>query len=731
MSNQLVYAFGPFRLIPKEHKLLCNDRPISLTPRTFDLLVVLVENSGHMLEKEELLKLVWKSTFVEEGTLTRSISTLRKVFTEENESFQYIETIPKRGYRFVVEVRSSNGKTASALENPEIHRSEGVAVSGSISDLAGQKSLEVEQPIRPWWQHRYKTAVWASVPILIGLMTLAVRHIPRSIDHFRAVASARLTDSGKVYTAALSPDGKYLAYVLFGDSEEVQMSTWIRQLATRTDLQIVPAASVLYKGIRFSPDGNFLYYVTDDLVGHSSLFQVPTFGGPPRKLLDNVISSAGVSPDGSKLAFVRQNHSLHQAELIIADADGTHDQVLATRKISGSLRSPVWSPDGKLIACISQVTDSAGPRVTVVGFETANGQEKQILPADWSMISQLAWLNDGSGLVMTAMPHGSKVSQLWMIRMPGGETQNITNDLTDYTGVSLDSSSKKLVTVQTSVISGMWVQNMQDSTLPGRQVSMGALDGFHGLSWTSSGKVVYTAGEKGEWQIWSINEDGSDRHQLTFGPGSNDAVSACRNGQYLVFLSTRSGGQHIWRTNADGTDPVQLTHGMDEESPRCSPDGQWIVYTSSLSGKPWLWKVPLRGGEPVQLTNYNAASFSSSWPAISPDGKLIAFRFVDQQKKSGGVAVISFDGGPILKTYELGYSPVRWSPDSKALAYVKTQGNVDNLWVQPLDGSPSRQITHFDALQVFNFDWSSDGKRLACARGLVNNNVLELRDSSH
>jgi Tol biopolymer transport system component/DNA-binding winged helix-turn-helix (wHTH) protein len=728
MFDQRKYRFGPFQLIPGEQKLLHNGQPVSLTPRVFDLLVVLVENSGHMLEKEELLKQVWKTTFVEEGTVTRSISTLRRTFAELDGSRQYIETIPTRGYRFVAEVTAAN-------DADQIGSAQEVAVPGPASSeqngpASGVANIARPSPASPVRSRLRRYAAVGSVFILsfiIIVSIIALRSSGAKAIHFKAVEAARLTESGKIYTAALSPDGKYMAYVVFASDQDVQMSTWIRQLSTHTDLQVVPVQPVLYKGIRFSPDGSFIYYVTDDLAGHSSIFQVSALGGFPRKLVDHVSSSVGFSPDGGKITFVIQDAAHLQLEVVVADADGSNPRVLATKKLPATLRSPVWSPDGKLIACISELSDSGGRRVTILGFDTANGSEKRLLPGDWSLISQIAWLGDGSGLVMTAMARGSNISHIWMVHLPDGEATNITRDVTDYTGVSLDSSSTRLVTVQTAVASGMWVMDPQNSSTPGAQVSRGALDGMHGVSWNPSGQLLYAAGEKGEWQIWSINEDGSNRRQLTFGPDSNYSVSACRNGQYIVFISNRGGGKHIWRMNADGTDPVQLTHGVDEETPRCSPDGKSVVYTAYASGQPRLWKMPTAGGEPVQMSD-SAAVLSSTWPAISPDGKLIAFRSVDPKTRSAGVAVIPFAGGPPLKVLQLGYTPVRWSPDSKSLTYVQSQGNVDNLWSQPVDGGPPMQTTHFDALQIFNFDWSADGQRLALARGLVNTDVIELKD---
>ncbi|HEV2667728.1 MAG TPA: winged helix-turn-helix domain-containing protein, partial [Blastocatellia bacterium] len=131
------YEFGPFRLDTAERLLLRNGEEVSLTPKVFDLLLVLVENGGHILEKDELMKAIWPDAVVEEANLTRNISTLRKALGESQDARQYIETIPWRGYRFVASVREiTNNNTETAMTTPS---------SPSILNEAGEPAAQIAE----------------------------------------------------------------------------------------------------------------------------------------------------------------------------------------------------------------------------------------------------------------------------------------------------------------------------------------------------------------------------------------------------------------------------------------------------------------------------------------------------------------------------------------------------------------------------------------------------------
>jgi Tol biopolymer transport system component len=210
---------------------------------------------------------------------------------------------------------------------------------------------------------------------------------------------------------------------------------------------------------------------------------------------------------------------------------------------------------------------------------------------------------------------------------------------------------------------------------------------------------------------------------LTVDARDNGNPSVSPDGRYIVFASNRTGNRCVWRMDIDGSNPKQLTFGIDARSPEITPDGQWVVYSDVASGKLTLWKVSIGGGNQVQLIDYTSRA-----PAVSPDGKQIAFLALDEQAtpKRWRNAIIRVDGGPPIKVFDLA-TRVRWTLDGRALTYVGTRDGVSNIWAQSLDGSPPKQLTNFTTDQIFAYAWSRDGKQLACARGNQNSDVVLIK----
>ena len=183
----------------------------------------------------------------------------------------------------------------------------------------------------------------------------------------------------------------------------------------------------------------------------------------------------------------------------------------------------------------------------------------------------------------------------------------------------------------------------------------------------------------------------------------------------------------------DSGEQKQLTQGTEIDSqPDCTPDGQWVVFRSLRQGKSTFWKVPLGGGTPEQLSDK-----SSTWAAISPDGKLVALRYFDDQANANKIAVIPFAGGEPIKRLEVsvGFRDVGlgWTADSRAIVYADARGdgdsNADNIWSAPLDGSTAKQLTNFNSGLIFAFQVSRDGKQIALSRGSQTDDVILLRDT--
>lgn len=540
----------------------------------------------------------------------------------------------------------------------------------------------------------------------------------------------RLTTTGKTAVAAISPDGKIVAYIA---NEAGQRSLWVRQVATTRNLQIVPPSEVNYSGVTLSPDGNYVYYV----IGPPNkavreLYQVSVLGGTPKKILTDIDSPVTFSPDGKQIAFRRGVPEKAEWSLIVAGADGTGERTLATRKSPEFYELAAWSPDGKSIA-VSAGNNAAGKEMTVIAVNVEDGTESPLTSEKWLGVGQIAWLADGSGLVMNAVDKDSRISQLWQLSYPEGTAKRLTNDLNNYVGISLASQTGDLITIRYDQSSNIWItptatqpqtralrNGIAIDTSQARQITSGASKYFGG-SWTPDGQIVFASDVSGRHDLWVMDQDGANQKQLTADAGDNFQPVVSPDGSSVVFVSDRKDVRHnLWRMDIDGNNTRQLTSGHYDRNPTFSPDGKWIIYASMGVSQPNLWRVSTDGGEAVKLTDKFAIA-----PQVSPDGKLIACYYWDETPDSQlGIALIPFEGGQPVKRLNLPSAVVRWTPDGNALTYVDSRSGVSNVWSQPVDGGKPVQLTDFKSDLIFAFEWSRDGRQLAVARGIVTSDVV-------
>lgn len=545
---------------------------------------------------------------------------------------------------------------------------------------------------------------------------------------FREARSTKLVDTGMATDAVISPDGKYVAYSI---DEGGQQSLWVKQLIGGNSVPVAPPAAVRYAGMTFSPDANYIYYIAFEQDANlGALFRIPVLGRTAKKILEDIDTPVSFSPDGRQFAFIRGYPSLKQTALMIANADGSGERKLATRQSPddfGWKGAPAWSPDGHRIAVAVGTYDFS---MRLVAINISDGREQNLLPGKWPWIGQVIWLHDGTGLLMVAKDQATGFRQVWYFSNSGADLQRITSDLDDFGGRSLSvtADSANIVLVQTEYRSSIWLAPINDARRA-RQIGASKSDGSYGLSWTPDGKIVYASRESGNLDIWIMDRNGADRKQLTFDSGANYEPMVTRDGTAIVFTSTRKGEPDVWKMDIVATNPKQLTTGANASWPQTSPDGRWVVYKSYKSGKRTLWRVSIDGGAPMQITDKY-----TGWPAYSPDGKLIACEYWDEQLGTRiSLAILSADGGAPVKLFP--WPPVSglsaslprviaWHPDGKSIAYADNQGSVGNIWSQAIDGSALKQLTKFDADRIFWFDWSRDGKELALARGTAASDVV-------
>ncbi len=550
----------------------------------------------------------------------------------------------------------------------------------------------------------------------------------------QAIKIERLTTNGKSTAAAISPDGKYVVYSV---DEGGGQSLWRRQVTASSNVQIIPPAEdVYYWGLTFTPDSNYINFTKVQFEKNVDwvLYQMPVLGGTQKKLITHAQGGVSYSPDGKQFAFVREEYpSAEESSLLIANADGTGEQILAQQKAPVRFPSrqvaPAWSPDGKTIACIvSDETKGVG-RSHVVEVNVADGTSKTVVTKEWEDIFQIAWLPDKNGLLVLGVEKGAVnyAGQIWRFSYPEGEARRITADFNNYSSLSLPSDSNALVTVQSNRTSNIWVAANGDA---GRAVQIKSggnnLEGIYGLAWTPDGRVVYNSLASGAPDIWIMNADGTGQKQLTVDAGANLQPKVTPDGRYIVFASLRNDQVNVWRMNLDGSNPKQLTNGNNDWDPAVTPDSRWVIYAAQKSGMPYLWKVSIDGGDAVQLIDKYANS-----PEVSPDGKWIVCSYRKDINSTWRYAIIPYEGGEPIKVFDLlgKRGDFRWSPDGRSLHYLRdSPGGVTNVWSLPLDDKPPKQLTDFKTEQIYNFAWSPDGRNLVLSRGTTTSDVVLIRD---
>lgn len=578
-----------------------------------------------------------------------------------------------------------------------------------------------------------RSLVWLVAPLVILVLAAGVYwkyfHVQSApVSHFQSITLDVLTAHGLATAVAISPDGKYIAYA---KDEDGKQSLWLRQTASAGDTQIVPTSQTKYDYLRFSRDGNFLYFV--GVVGageQSSLYQMTTLGRNQRKLITGVDSQITFSPDGSSIAFIRVSGGDYS--IIVADGQSGNERVLQTRKYPKVYTEEAsWSPDGKLIAVptLTRGVSYAGG-ISVIDVSTGNETPIPLKEEKLLRIRQLAWVSDGQGLIYA--PYAAHMGQRYQLRYasyPGGDVQNVTNDLSSYEDFSLTADSQTIVAVQRAYSMGIWLTPEDDfSSAVGINSKTGADDGERGISWTRDGKVVFVSSQDGTQQIWRMDADGKNPKPLTTDP---------KEGTILPSLSI--GGESI--TYFGGIAPVNSFFQMDSDGQnvrrvvpddRCafapaSANQDWVVYTSIATANPRIWKAPLKGGDAVRLTDVNSTS-----PSLSRDAKSVAY-FITENGKPLKLGISSIDGGVPLKTFELPSTTntragITWNKSSNGILFVNTLGTTSNIWTQPLDGSKPTPLTSFKEFQIAAFALNAAGNRLAIARGSRNRDIVLIRN---
>jgi serine/threonine protein kinase len=543
---------------------------------------------------------------------------------------------------------------------------------------------------------------------------------------FQNFSVSKITEAGKATLVAISPDGKYILNVM---DDNGQQSVWLRNIPTGSNTQVVAAAPVRYLGLRFSPDGNYLYFVRSE-IGSGSLhylYRAPVLGGTPQKLVTDIDSSLSFSPDGTKFVYmVANNPKVGEYRLVVRSLEGSEEKTLAEGPLNEQLSDPAWSPDGKTIA--STVSQPGEAFSGLVAIDVESGKRNLFATTNDKFLQRPVWLPDGNGLLALGAGPYLTQTQIVFISFPAGKMSAVTRDANSYSDLSLAADGHALAAVLSQTHLDPYVMPEGASSSQARRLATGSP--ISKVSWTKDGQLLTSAGATG---LALLNPDSGAKtpllSQLTFA----NLARACSDG-HIVFSAPPAGKtqNNIWQAEADGGNARKLTSGKFDYLPACSPDAKTVLYADA-DGK--LAKVPLEGGASQQLAEL--AVFSRI--TFSADGKFAAFdsfRLGDPKEKlvllpldsSQPPRFIEFERPRAESLASLGDGPILLTGDGKTVVYPVHEGDTDNLWLQQLDGSPGKPLTDFKSELIRDFDLSQDGRQLAIIRGHKDSDVVLIRD---
>ncbi|HEX5886734.1 MAG TPA: winged helix-turn-helix domain-containing protein [Pyrinomonadaceae bacterium] len=730
-QENLNYQFGPFLLEPHARRLSRDGEPVPLGGPEFQLLLLLVRKHGQVVEKSEIMETVWPDVEVEENNLTVRMSALRRALGETKGNHPYIQTVSRRGYCLIADVKELPSQLTK--ETVETH---GVKPKLDEAQPAVQSvdsfPVNVNVPRQKSDLRRFTLYAVLAIGVLTTFLLLYVVLRPQKARESEAPAQSmeisRFTQSGRVRSAALSPDGQSVAYT---DHDGEMSSLWLQRAGTNNPLQLLAPAKLYLQFPSFSRDGNTLYY--SKCQPNCELYKMPVLGGVETALGIRADSRLTFSPDGKRMAYLRSEvepSGLVTARLFAANADGTWEEFLHW-EAGGSVYqrgAPAWSPDGKAIAFSIISSETGRRRMKVIAVALADRKESTLIPASWSNIRDVAWLPDGSALIINGRESADAEPgmQVWRVPLAGGEPRRITNDLNNYFSISLSADGNTLIALQWQTTSGLWIAPTENPSAA-TPVTAGTLDrndGYHGVSVAPDGRLIYVSERSGKNDLWSVNADGTGRKQLTDASHKDLTPVVSPDGRYIVFQTcrnaTNNGAFNIWRVDADGSNPIQLTRGTYDSEPAISPDGQSVVYVAK-EDEPKLRRVPISGGEPVSLTE----EFSQH-PTFSPDGKLLVYyRMNRKQRDQRHLVFIPGQGGAPIKTLPAPKnfgSVMQWAPAGDSLWY--RDNTLTSIWVLPLDGTPPRPLIKLSNQTLSTFSFSQDGRRLAYSSGPQQSDVV-------
>ena len=499
--------------------------------------------------------------------------------------------------------------------------------------------------------------------------------------------------------------------------------------------RVTPPVNGSFWGFDLAPDNSYVYYILNHFgePQKSGLYKTPLFGGEARRIKENV-SSIAVSPDGKRIALVSIGGG--ETRVFTVNTEGEDEREVTTLPAESRLWGISWTPDGSALLCTIRRTIENKPVFYISEISPENKKETVVLAAQEKYIFGAQWMPDKSAILLTIREANADIRQIWQYFPDSSEWRRVTNDSNSYNFIDLTRDGKTIVSTQLSRLVAIWVADDMEieRKLPEtksllnnrdnfRQITAG-VSNFDRVGWLADGRLFYSATEDGKESIFTINADGANARQIT---GGEDGIwifpKASGNGQSIGFLSSRDGTRQVWRIDADGKNPKKMTEtGLPPGSARILRDNSTVIYNRTFLFR----QTP--DGQTTQLTGSETDYF-----AVSPDEKLLAAEIRDVNTGKYHIELISLEDGKTIKTFD--FKPMRqisFTPDGKNLAFDggrDDRDGISQIMIQPLGGGEPYALTDFQTDEIFSFDWSPDGKRLAVIRGKQLNDAVIIKNS--
>ena len=707
-----VVRFGEFTLDLRSGELSRGGHRVILPDQPFRLLVTLIRERGQLVTREALQQQIWTDdTFVDfEAGLNATVKRLREALGDSAASPAFIETLPRRGYRFVAAVE--------IVEDRREHAAEPAGAGAAITEPP-MIAATVEGLGRLRLRGQLLAVAGAVALIVIAVVTWSWRHSSAPTLAGGSAAMVRLTNLGTVMRASVSRDGRDLAYVTRDGHRE---SLWIRRANEANPTRLAGPLDGAFESLTVAPQ-DFLYYTFfSPEKTNVGLYRIPMQGGAP-EVVAEASGWIAFSPDGSAYASIRNlSQMLRESRVLMVDTASGSTRVLATRRAPESfvMLKPAWSPDGYHLALIA-ASDRTPGKHEIVSVDVRDGTTRRIADVPLALVLGVTWLPSARELVIAGRERRAAPQRLWAVSASTGAMRPLTRDVSDYelAGVSPDGSNVLAVRLETT--RSLWTAEAVALDRPIRVwEDAGSRHGFDEFAWAPEGQLVFTLVETENADLWSLDPATLQRHRLTTDPADDYQPTASPDGRTIVFSSNRAGAPGLWSMSRDGTHVVRLTTGGDTR-PSFSPDGKWVAFQrSGGEATPWgVFRLELDTSAVHEVTVP-----STMRPDVSPDGRFVAHYWMTPERWV--MAVTPVEGGVPTAILPVGPTHpervVHWTTDGRALTFIDGVGGASNIWLQPLDRGPRRQLTHFTSGRIATFDWSSDGSKLAWME------VQELRD---